>query len=132
MYQNELDKACFYNGMCYGDFKDSPGRAALDKILCDKAFNIAKNPKCDRYHQHGLPSTAYKFFDQKSLSSNTSGTAIEIKIILNQELAKTLHKPIIRKFEKRNVYASFIDNIWGADLIDMQLTSKFNKDFQCL
>ena len=118
--------------MGYRDFKDSPGRTALDKTLCDKAFNIAKNPKYDRYHQRGLASTAYKCFDKKSFASDTSGSAIEIKIISNQELAKKLHKPIIRKFEERKVYASFIDNIWGAGLIDMQLTSKFNKDFQCL
>ena len=118
--------------MGYRDFKDSPGRTALDKILCDKAFNIAKNPKYDRYHQRGLASTAYKCFDKKSLASDTSGSAIEIKIISNQELPKKLHKPIIKKVEERKVYTSFIDNIWGADLIDMQLTSKFNKDFQCL
>ena len=48
-------------------------------------------------------------------------------IMSNQELAEELHKPIIRKFEKRNVHSSFIDIIWGADLADMQLVSKFNK-----
>ena len=37
----------------------------------------------------------------------------------NQELAEELHKPIIRKFEKRKVYSSFTDNIWGADLSDI-------------
>ena len=37
----------------------------------------------------------------------------------NQELAEELHKPIIRKFEKRKVYSSFADNIWGADLADI-------------
>ena len=45
----------------------------------------------------------------------------------NQLIAQELHKPIIRKFEKRRVYSSFKDNIWGADVADMQLTSKFNK-----
>ena len=40
-----------------------------------------------------------------------------------------LHKPIIRKFKKRKVYSRFKDNIWGADLADMQLISKFNKGF---
>ena len=37
------------------------------------------------------------------------------------------HKPIINKFQKRKLYSSFIDNIWGADLANMQLMSKFNK-----
>ena len=44
-----------------------------------------------------------------------------------KNLAEELHKPIIRKFEKREVDALFIDNIWGADLADMQLISKFIK-----
>ena len=47
----------------------------------------------------------------------------------NIQLADELHKPIIRKFIKRKVYSSFRDNIWGADLADMQLISKFNKGF---
>ena len=42
-----------------------------------------------------------------------------------------LYKPIIRKFRKLKVYFPFKDNIWGADLADMKLISKFNKGFQC-
>ena len=44
-----------------------------------------------------------------------------------RELREELHKPIIRKFNKRKVESSFIDNIWGADLADMQLISTFNE-----
>ena len=47
----------------------------------------------------------------------------------NKELAAELHKPIIRKFEKRKVHSFFIDNIRCADLANMQLISKFNKGF---
>ena len=50
----------------------------------------------------------------------------------NIQLADELHKPIIRKFEKRKVYSSFRDTIWGADLTGMQLISKFNKGFRFL
>ena len=66
-------------------------------MLRDKAFNIAKNPKYDRY-QRGLASMVYKFFDKK-----TSGSGIKNENISNKELAEDLHKPIIRKFNKRNV-----------------------------
>ena len=45
----------------------------------------------------------------------------------NQELAEELHKRIYRKLEKRKLYSLFIDNIWGADLADMHIISKFNK-----
>ena len=50
----------------------------------------------------------------------------------NEQLAKELQKPIIRNFKKRTVYSGFKDNIWGADLADMQLISKFNKGFRIL
>ena len=50
--------------MSYGDFKYLPRRTASDKMICDKAFNIAKNPKYDGY-QRGLASVVYNFFDKK-------------------------------------------------------------------
>ena len=50
----------------------------------------------------------------------------------SKELAEELHKPIIRKFKKRKVHSSFIDNIWGGDLDNMQLISTFNKEFRFL
>ena len=50
----------------------------------------------------------------------------------NLQLTEDLHKPIIRNFKKRKVYSGFKDNIWGADLADIQLISKFNKGFRFL
>ena len=64
IYKNELDKACFQHDMAYGDFKDLKRRTASDKVLRDKAFSVAKNPKYDGY-QRGLASIVYKFFDKK-------------------------------------------------------------------
>ena len=97
IFQNKLDKASFQDGKPYRYFKDLAERIPSDKMLCDKAFNIAKNPKYDRY-QRGLASMVYKFFDKK-----TSGSGIKNENISNKELAEDLHKPIIRKFKKRNV-----------------------------
>ena len=65
IYKNELDKACLQHDMAYGDFKDLKRRTASHKMLIDKAFNFAKNPKYDRY-ERGLASMVYKFFDKKS------------------------------------------------------------------
>ena len=67
----------------------------------------------------------YECFDKK-----TSGGTLKNEIISNKELAEELHKPIIRKFNKRKVHPPFIDTIWGAGLADMQLRSKFNKGFR--
>ena len=125
IYRNELDKACFQHNMAYGDFKDLARRTAVDKILRDKAFNIAKDPKYDGY-QRRLASMVYKFFDKKA-----AGRGIK-SMQQNEKLAEELHKPIIRKFKKRKVYSAFKDNIWGAHLADMQLISKYNKGFSFL
>ena len=96
----------------------------------NRAFNIAKNPKYDGY-QRGLASMVYKFFNKKSSGSGTKHVNTKITS-QNQQLAEELHKPIIRKFEKRKVYSTFKDNIWGADLADMQLLSKYNKGIRFL
>ena len=69
IYKNELDKACFQHDTAYEDFKDLASRTASDNILRNKAFNIAKNPKCDGY-QRGLASIVYKFFDKKPAGSD--------------------------------------------------------------
>ena len=110
--------------MTYGDFKDLAKRTAADKVLRDKAFKIASDQKYDGY-QRGLASMVYKFFDKKSQGSGVDNNE-------NIRLADELHKPIIRKSKKRKVYSSFRDNIWGVDLADMQLLSKFNKGYRFL
>ena len=77
----------------------------------------------------------YKFFDKKSASltdKSVSGSGVNIPLEFNEQLAEELHKPIIRNLKKRTVYSGFKDNIWGADLADMQLISKFNKGFRFL
>ena len=129
IYRNELDKVCFQHDMAYGDFKDLKRRTAADTVLRDKAFNIAKNPKYDRY-QRGLASMVYKCFHKKTEGSGV--TIANKSIAQNEQLAEELHKPIIRKFKTREVYSSFKDHTWAADLVDMQLISKFNKRFRFL
>ena len=120
IYTNDFDKACFQHDMAYGKYKDLKRGTQSDKVLKDKTFEIASNPKYDGY-QRGLTSMVYKFFDK------SSGGAMKNEIKQNQQLANELRKPIIRKFKKRKVYSSFKGNIWGADLADMQLISKYNK-----
>ena len=113
IYKNELEKACFRHDMAYGDFKDSTRRTTSDKILRDKPFDIAKNPKYDGY-QGGRASMIFRFFDKK-----TSSGTVKNENISNKELAEELLKSIIKKLKKRKVQSPFINNIWGADLADM-------------
>ena len=96
IYKNELDKACFQHDMAYGDFKDFKKRTASDKILRNKAFNIAKNPKYDGY-QRGLASMFYVFFYRKSAlltDKSVSEKGVNIPSELNKQLAEELHKPL--------------------------------------
>ena len=77
--------------MAYEDFKDLARRTASDRLLRDKAFDIAKNLKYDGY-QRGPASMVYKVFDKKSASDSV----FDIK--RNQQLAEELHKSIIKQF----------------------------------
>ena len=100
--------------MAYGDSKELAKRTAADKVLRNKAFKIASDQKYDGYQR---------------VKSSGSGLANNNE---NIQLANELHKPIIKKFNKRKAYSSFKDNIWGVDLADMQLLGKFNKGFRFL
>ena len=78
--------------MAYGDFKDLKRRTASDNILRDKAFNIGKHLKYNGY-QTGLASMVYNFFNKKS----TGGGIADNESNQNLQLAKELHKPIMKK-----------------------------------
>ena len=89
----------------------------------------------------------YIFFEKRSAGSGvnmhaSTKTAKTKTICINKinvlldlathQLAEKLHKPTIKKFQKRTVYSRFKDNIWGADLADMQSIKKFNERFRFL
>ena len=112
--------------MAYGKSKKFAKRTQSDKVLSDKAFKIASDPKYDGYgHQRGIASMVYKFLDKKSSGSDVANEP-------NYQLTNELHKPIIKTFKKRKVYSSFRDNIWHVDLADMQSLSKNNKGIKYL
>ena len=131
IYRNELDKACFQHDSAYADHKDLINRTEADKVLRDKAYDIASNPKYDGY-QRGLASMVYKFFDKKSIGSGTAKPSSLELIASSSILADVRHQSIIRKFNKRKVYSQFKDNIWGVDLADMQSLSRKNEGIKYL
>ena len=105
IYRNELDKTCFKHDMAYGNSKDLAKRTQSDKILRDKVFTIASDPKYDRY-QTGLASVVYKFFDKTSSGSDVATEP-------NYQLANELHRQIIRKF-KMEKFIHPLDTIFGV------------------
>ena len=87
--------------MAYGDFKDLAKGTATDKVLRDKAFNIAKYPKYDGY-QRGLASIVYKFFDEKTASltdKSAAGSGIK-SIQQNEKLTENFINPLLENLKK--------------------------------
>ena len=85
MYRNELNKSCFAHAAEYSDGKDLAKRTISDKILKNRAYEIAGNRGYDGY-QRALASTAYTFFDKKTGS----------EMSVNEQVAEELHKPVIK------------------------------------
>ena len=140
LYINELDKACFKHDAAYAQYKDVENRLISDQKLKNSTYDIASNPKYDGY-QRGLASMVYKFFDSKvapldkktmSGKGNAKPSSLGRTKEVNKILAEKLHKPVIKKFNKRKVYSQFKDNIWGVDLADMQSLSKKKKGIKYL
>ena len=119
--KNKLDAACFKHDSAYNKYKDSINRRQFDIVLKYKALKIATDLKVNGY-QRSLAATFYKFFNERTKVSG----------IENKQLAQELQKPIIKNVKRRKVYSLFKDNIWGVDVADMSLISKFNKGIKYL
>ena len=96
--------------------KDLPKKAATNKVVRDKAFKIVKNPKCDGY-QRGIASMVYKVSGQMSAGTFANKeTRISFK---NHQMRITQ--------DNYWVYSYLRNNIWGADLADTALLSKYDQ-----
>ena len=82
LYRNDLDKTCFAHDAAYSDSKDVPKRTISDKILKDRAYEIARNPRYDGY-KRGLATMIYKFFDKKTgsgaIAKSKAGEIVKCK-----------------------------------------------------
>ena len=142
IYRNELDRAWFQHDIVYGGFKDLPRRTASDKLLLDKAFDIAKNPENEDL-QRVLASMIFKHFDKKSSGGAVrrpqSGTlatldkfVIKCQIKPKQQLPKDLHKPIITNIIKLKSIFIFKKQYLGCWSSNRQLINKYNDEFRLL
>ena len=109
------------------DHTDLINRTEADKVLRDKAYDIANNPEYDGY-QRGLASMVYKMFGKNATAEPSAkyvmGSGVKKLKDSSSILADELHKRVIKKINKRKVYSRFKDNIWGVDLVDTQSLSK--------
>ena len=122
--------SCFQHDSAYADQEDLINRTKSEKVFRDKAYDIASNPEYDGY-QNGLASMVYNFFDKKFIESGVKKLKDTAKPS-SSILADELHKPVIKKFNKRKVYSQFKDNIWGVHLADMQSLRRKNKGIKYL
>ena len=112
--------------MAYGEFNDLPRRTASDTILCDKAYNIAKNQKMMDVKEvvlHWFTYFLIKVFWEWCQKWDYDKPAI------TEELYKPIIRTLTKIIEKTKIILFFQDNIFDADLVDMHLISKFNKRF---
>ena len=112
IYKNELDKPYFVNDAAYSDSKDLAKRTISDKIFKERAYKIVLNPKHDG-HQRELACMVYKFSEKKT----GSGASV------NEEVAQTLHKPVIKKFKKGKPMSG-LKIIFGLQIEMRPLSSK--------
>ena len=87
----------------------------------DRAYKIHINLKYNGY-QRGLTRMVHNFFDKIP----------ESEASVNEKLAKELHKPVIKKFKRSKFYATFRDNIWTFDLVEIRSLSSFNQNVKYL
>ena len=120
LYGNELDKTYFAHDAAYPESKDLAKKTISDKILKDKGYEIARSCGYNGY-QRALASMVYKFFDKKTGSVVRATSKVGISV--NENLAEELHKPVTKKFSRRKVYTGFKDNIWAADLAEIESLS---------
>ena len=104
--------------MAYGLYKDVEKTKQSDKVLKDKAFEIANNPKDDG--SQGDLAHCFRSF----LIKNQKEVVLKMKLKKNQQLDEQLHKPINRKFRRRKVCCCFKDNTLCVGLADIHLMSK--------
>ena len=115
IYKNELNKAFFSHNAAYSDRKDLPKKTISVKILKDKAYEIATNSIYDDYNG-GLAGMIYNIFDKKTgLGAITTD---KVGASVNEVLTQQLHKPVIKIFERKRVYAKLKNTILVADLAE--------------
>ena len=122
---NRIDKAAYHHDICYLKNNDTATRNAVcDKNMLEEMKNIY-NPTLRERMERGLVSTLIGTKKRFGWGVTTGTGYIKKKKF--STLAEELHKPVKRKFKKRQVLVSGIDKIWGADLADMTALSKDNE-----
>jgi hypothetical protein len=127
---NAVDDISRKHDICYRDNDNKQGKRKCDETMLNSLDSLQpknKREKLDKYLVKGIMKTKNKLGLGLTTSSSSSSVAR-----WSDQLAEELHKPIRRKFVKRTVFSKQVDDIWTADLVDMQPFSKDNKGYKYL
>ena len=124
LYKNTLDKACFVHDSAYAKYKDLDNRLVSDKVLQEPAEKIAADQTKDGY-QRMLATMVSKFFTNQIMQE---GSGLNKQLSEGHEIPKELHCGIQHNFPTPKVVAMDTDNIWSADLVDIQKLKHSNSN----
>ncbi|XP_065645790.1 uncharacterized protein LOC136076244 [Hydra vulgaris] len=120
---DRVDNAAYHHDLAYQHFTDTANRNLADRIMIEE-MDAIKNPTTREKIERGIIKPI--------IASKANEKVKEKNVKWSDELANELHRPVIKHFRKRKVIANGIDEIWAADLVDMQSFSKFNNGIKYL
>ena len=124
---NRVDNAAYHHDLCYSKHNDTKTRNEVcDKTMLGELNRIVISTLRERIDK----SIVGKLIKAKVIFM--LGHPIKQKFKFTNELAEELYKQVTRKFQRRRVNVNSIDEIWAADLIDMQAFSKDNNEINTL
>ena len=124
IYQNKLDKAYFQNDTAYGDFKDLTRRTQL----LIKYYMIKHLILLKIHNSMHINVDLLQWFINFLIKKYLMEQLLKMNLYLINNLQNNCTKQLLENFTTKK-YLPFLD-IWGADLADIQLISKFNKGFR--
>ena len=128
---DRVDKAAFRHDLAYAQYPDTSSRNVADRAMVDE-LNKIPNPTFRERVERAIVKPILSTKANLGLGLASSDSKSDLKVTWTAQLAEELHKPVVKNFRKRRIYVKGIDEIWTADLIDMQSLAEYNDGFKYL
>src|SRR6218665_3438812 len=128
---DRFDKAALPHDLAYAQYPNTASRNVADRKMVDE-LNKIPNPTFRERVERAIVKPILPTKAKLGLGLASSDSKSNLKLKWTDQLAEELHKPVLENFRKRRVYVKGIDEIWSADLIDMQSFAEYNDGFKYL
>jgi len=128
---DRVDSAALRHDLAYAQYPDTASRNVADREMVDE-LNKIPNPTFRERVERAIVKPILATKANLGLGLASSDSKSDLKVKWTDQLAEELHKPVVKNFRKRRVYVKGIDEIWAADLIDMQSFAEYNDGFKYL